>query len=311
MKYLDLHTDALTKVEGVFQVTRENLLRGGCFFQCFAAFVEDPRDAFAEASALAEKFDAMCKAEGYHPVRRRADIRGGAVNAMLTVEGGGAIAGSLEKLEALYRRGVRMMTLTWNFPNAIGWPNWIGTRGGSLGHGGRKIRQTAHGLTPFGHAVVEKMGELGMLVDVSHGSDRLFFDVAARSRETHIPFVASHAGADAVFAHARNLTDAELRALADAGGAVGLDFCAAFLSDDRSAAGQREALLAHARHIVDVGGEDVLAVGSDFDGIPENAYMKSAAEMPCFLEDLGEIFPPRVVEKIAYANALRVIGEVL
>lgn len=290
MKYVDLHTDALTQ-EGVLSVTKKTLEAGGCLLQCFAAFT--PRGGMAETLALCDKFDAMCAENGYRAARRIADL-GEPVNALLTVEGGGAIEGKIENLERLYARGVRLLTLTWNHANEIGSP-----------HG------QSGGLTSFGQKVLERMGELGMVADVSHGSAELFQDVAAWSRRTKIPFVASHSNAAACFAHSRNLSDGQIKTLADCGGVAGLCFFADFLSADKSAEGQREALLTHAEHIVRTGGEDVLAIGSDFDGIPQNAYMKSAADMPRLLDDLCGIFPSRVVEKIACGNALRALKEAI
>ncbi len=302
MKYIDLHCDALTS-EGVLQVTKENLRRGGCMLQCFAAFVNvqkcTPAGRFARAVFLCEKFDKMCKEEGYRVVRKFSDIEEGKLNAMLTVEEGGAIEGSLEKLEELYFRGVRMMTLTWNFENEIGAANASAFAA---------PQNTPTGLTAFGRSAAERMKELGMIADVSHGSDRLVKDVAEIMRG---PFAASHSNARSVFPHPRNLGDREIRLIADSGGVIGLNFFADFLSPDRSAAGQKEAILAHAEHIIKVGGEDVLAIGSDFDGIPENPYLKNPSFMPEFIMELQKKFGGDAAEKICRKNALRVFREVL
>lgn len=306
MKYVDLHCDALTKTEGVFQVTKETLRRGGCLLQCFAAFVDQgeyaPGERYARAVSLCEAFDEMCGREGYNPVRKFSDLREGRLNAMLTAEEGGAIEGSLEKLEDLYRRGVRMMTLTWNYRNEIGTP----ASPVSMEEGGKE-----RGLTAFGRRAAERMQELGMIIDVSHASGEVFADVAEISGRSKIPFVASHSNAAGVFPHPRNLTDGEIRMLADRGGVTGLNLFADFLSADRTQEGQREALLAHARHILRTGGEDVLALGTDFDGIPANPYVQSAAELPRLLRTLSDGLGPRIAEKIACGNALRVLREVL
>ncbi len=386
MKYIDLHTDALTK-EGVLSVTKETLTAGGCFLECFACFT--PHGGLSETLKLCNKFEKMCISSGYRWVKKAEDLEGEGIHAMLTVEGGEAIEGDLKNLDILYEKGVRMMTLVWNFDNELG-----GTHGeraatdapsahpersegshrpadfvlgdpsvATLPQDERKsnpFAPSAHpersegshrstdfvlgdpsvvtlpqderastdfvlgdpsvatlpqnergtrGLTPFGRETVEKMGELHMLVDVSHGSDELFSDVAAWSKARGIPFVASHSDARAVLAHTRNLSDGQIKLLADCGGVMGLNFYDGFLSSDKSAAGQKTALIAHISHILKVGGEDVLAIGSDFDGIPQNAYMKTAADMPRFIGDMCEVFPPRIVEKIAYANAERVIRE--
>lgn len=309
MKYIDLHCDALT-TEGVLQVTKENLRKGGCLLQCFAAFIHERDNRFERTLALAEKFDALCKREDFHPVRKGTDIKDGKLNAMFTVEEGGAIEGSLEKLEKLYERGVRMMTLVWNYPNEIGFPNFPDYEGLKSGRTSPYVREKERGLTSFGRQAVERMCEQKMLVDVSHGSDRLAEDVAAICKEKGMPFVASHSGAAEVCPWARNLEDKQIRLIADCGGVVGLDFCADFTSSDQTPEGQRAALLAHAEHILRTGGEDVLAIGSDFDGIPENPYLKNPAHLPSFFEELAKKFGERIAEKIASGNVLRVFREI-
>ncbi len=304
MKYCDLHCDALTN-EGVLQVTKQSLTQGGCRLQCFAAFISAREDRFAQAIALADAFGALCSENGYHPVRRTGEL-GDGINALLTVEDGGAIEGDLQKLETLYSRGVRMMTLTWNYPNEIGFPAFPDYDALCSGSLSLRVREKERGLTRFGFSCLEKMKELGMIADVSHGSDRLVSDAAKIGN----PFVASHSGARSVYDCARNLTDEGIRAVAESGGVIGLDFCADFLSDDKSAEGQRAALIAHARAILNAGGEDSLAIGSDFDGIPENPYLKNPADVPRLLEAFGKIFGARVTEKIACGNFMRVFSAV-
>ena len=155
---------------------------------------------------------------------------------------------------------------------------------------------------------VDRMIDLGIVPDVSHGSDKLLSDVAAICKRKGASFAASHSGAAEVFPHARNLTDGGIRLIAESGGVVGLDFCAAFLSRDESPEGQRAALLAHAEHIIRAGGESVLAIGSDFDGIPENPYLKNPADLPKFFGDLKKKFGERIAEKILFGNAKRLLN---
>lgn len=309
MKYCDLHCDALTQ-EGEKQVTAEALRRGGCLLQCFAAFISPRERRFQTATALADDFDTLCREEGMHPVRSFSDLRPDKLNALFTVEEGGAVEGKAENIDALYARGMRMMTLTWNYQNEIGFPNFPDYEALQTGRATLDMRETERGLTAFGRAAVERMFALGIIADVSHGSDKLFYDVAALSKSHDKPFAASHSGANSVYSCARNLTDEQIRMLADCGGVVGLDFCADFLSLDQSAEGQREAVLAHARAIVNAGGEDVLAIGSDFDGIPPNPYLKSPLDMPKLLEDLQREFGSARTEKFACQNFLRLFREV-
>ena len=301
MKYIDLHCDALTQ-EGVLQVTKQRLQAGGCLLQCFAAFVGG--GGFARFLRLADAFDAMCLREGYH--RAENGLVADGVNAMLTVEGD-ALEGDIGRLDALYARGVRIMGFVWNTPASLGYPNFPDYAGLCAGRVPFCVRETRRGLTPFGREALVKMQEMGMLADVSHASDALFWEVAARRR----PFVATHAGAAAVHDVARNLTNAQIAALADCGGVIGLDFCADFLSEDTTAFGQREAMLAHAKAIVAAGGEDVLALGSDFDGIPANAYVPDPSYMPRFLEALSAAIGARAAQKAARDNVLRLFHETI
>lgn len=272
--------------------------------QCFAAFLATPENAFRQANMLADSFYAFCERENINPIVSAKELRAG-VNAVLTVENGSAIEGSLEKLASLYERGVRMMTLTWNYENELGYPCFPEYEGLFTGKYTLADREEKRGLKPFGFECVEKMNELNMLIDVSHGSDKLVKDVAAISKK---PFVASHSGARSAFDCARNLTDEGIRLIAESGGVVGLCFCADFLSNDLSEEGQREALLAHARAIVNAGGEDCLALGSDFDGMPENPYIKNPACVPKLLSLLEGEFGPRRAEKFAFENFMRVLS---
>ena len=144
----------------------------------------------------------------------RAAAARGHVATLLGVEGGHAIEHSLAKLDSLYRLGVRYMTLTWNNGN-----DWAGASMDPKRHGG---------LSEFGRRVVRRMNELGMLVDVSHVSDATLRDVLATT--TH-PVIASHSACRALAHHPRNLTDEQLRALAQHGGVVGINFYPVFLDD--------------------------------------------------------------------------------
>lgn len=168
----------------------------------------------------------------------------------------------------------------------------------------------ARGLKPFGLDAVEAMNGLEILIDVSHLSDGGFWDVAKRSKK---PFVASHSNARALSPHPRNLTDDMIRALADAGGVMGLNFAPKFLSVD--AAGTKssiEQLCRLIEHVRRAGGIDCIAVGSDFDGIRGELEVADASRMPALFEGLRRRgFADGEIEKIAFQNARRVIGEAM
>ena len=141
--------------------------------------------------------------------------------ALLTVEEGGVLNGNRNRLEELYQRGVRLITLTWNYENCIGYPN------------SRNAQEMQKGLKSFGKQMVEEMNERGMLVDVSHLSDGGFWDCIRLSKK---PIIASHSNARALCAHPRNLSDEMLCALGECGGVVGLNFLSAVFT---KAIGQR------------------------------------------------------------------------
>lgn len=301
MTYFDLHCDALSAAAPT--VTNESLKKSGCALQCFAAFVPEGENRFLRASALMTQFDSLCSESGFHPVKNKGDLSASGIKALLSIEGGGAIEGSLNKMEEFFSRGVRLMTLTWNDPNELAFPNFL--------KGRTDFREKQKGLTDFGRAAVERMCDLGIAADVSHGSDRTLFDVAAVCKAKGKPFLASHSNAASVYPHPRNLEDEEIRLIADCGGAVGLNFCMDFLSDDHSREGQRKALLSHAAHILNVGGEDVLCLGSDFDGTEPNSYLPNPCFVPDFLKALAGKFSERLAEKIAVGNARRFLFETL
>ena len=148
-----------------------------------------------------------------------ADIRRaktlGKVCALMGIEGGYAIENDLSALREFYRLGVRYMTLTHNVTH-----DWADAHNDTPKN---------NGLSPFGKQVVRKMNELGMMVDISHVSDRTFFNALTISRA---PVIASHSSSRALTDHARNMTDDMLRAMKDNGGVVMVNFYSVFIDDD-------------------------------------------------------------------------------
>lgn len=281
------------------------LQTGGALLQCFAIFA--PAQPVGELSSVGGTPEAVYQEshawftreleenrESMGPVRCMEDVARnqaqGKISAMLTLEDG-AVIREVSQVDQLYAQGVRMVALTWNFPNGLGHPN------------STDPTEMGQGLTPLGRAVVERMEEVGMVVDVSHLSDGGFWDVAAQCKR---PFVASHSNARALTDHPRNLTDSMLKALADHGGVVGLNFYNLFLGE----AGDTtcEAILRHAQHIRKVAGVEALALGSDFDGISCGLEFKDYAGYPRLLRALERCFTPRELDRITHENALRVFA---
>lgn len=311
------------------------LRKSGYLLQNFALYVDktgsgDPWDKVQELYALyLEELEK--NKDIIAPVHRFEDIAEnesqGLLSSLLTVEEGGVCKGEIEKLCKLYEQGVRMMTLTWNYPNEIGFPNLNGSRGRRLQEmaadvdGDERERvvkaylntpDRENGLTEKGFEFVSKMEELGMIVDVSHLSDGGFYDVLSCTTK---PFVASHSNARAICPCARNMTDDMIRRLAERGGVMGLNFCADFLTQLPVGVhnpGTVGAIVEHAKHIVNVGGIEVLGLGSDFDGIATHEELPDAGKMHLMYEALkAGGFRDSEVDKIFRENVLRVYKDVL
>ncbi len=341
---VDMHCDTISRIrdcrrEGKSVGLRQNelhidlmrLKEKGYLLQNFALFVflgsgEDP---WEQLQALYQIYqEEMERSQDLiAPVYRFADIeknrREGKLSSLLTVEEGAVCKGEISKLDRLYEMGVRMMTLTWNFPNELGFPNLDREMGKKIRAAGKNVteaQQKAYfntpnerdGLTETGKEFVARMEELGMIPDVSHLSDAGFWDVC---RCTKKPFAASHSNARKVCPHVRNLTDEMIRALAERGGVTGLNFCADFLIQKpigMENPGTIGDIVAHAKHICKVGGIEVLGLGSDFDGIDTHEELQGAQGMDRLADALVKGgFTPSQVDKIFFENVLRLYRDTL
>ena len=222
----------------------------------------------------------------------------GKLSAFLTIEDGRSIAGKLDNIDEYYDLGVLLISLTWNMPNCLGSPN------------SSNPEIMRRGLTDFGKEAVAYMEEKGVLVDVSHLSDGGFYDVADICKK---PYIASHSNCRALSPHQRNLTDDMIRRLAQKGGVAGINFGAEFLNEDiRLKESRIERIVSHILHMMKCGGEDCLAIGTDFDGITGEFEIGSPKKMQSLFEGLRRVkITERQIEKLAYKNAERVIGEVM
>ncbi len=198
-------------------------------------------------------------------------------------------------LSHVYEKGVRLITLTWNYENFFGFPN-------------SKIATIMNkGLKPLGLLAVEIMNELGIIVDVSHLSDAGFYDVASTSKK---PFIASHSNTRAITPHERNLTDDMIKIIANNGGVIGINFCSDFLGT--SDVSKISDTIAHIKHIINIGGSECIALGTDFDGIDNECEIKDIGHINTLFEEIRKQgIKHSQIEKIAYMNAERLIIEVL
>lgn len=334
MQIADMHCDTIERLlryqrQGQKQGLRENdchidLLRmkaGGYLIQNFALFVNAKtcEDPWEEVCLLYRLYREEMEKNNdlIAPVLRMEDIganaASGRMSAMLTVEEGAVCRGELSRLQKLYEMGVRMMTLTWNYKNELGSPGLDITKGWKAWESCRKISaNVTDGLTERGREFVAEMEKLGMIVDVSHLSDAGFYEVLNITKN---PFVASHSNARALCPVPRNLSDDMIRKLAERGGVMGLNFCADFLKSVPAGTpnpGSLTEIANHARHITDVGGMEVLGLGSDFDGIDTNEGIPHAGRMEDLWESLRRAgYTESELDKIFGQNVLRVYEEIL
>ncbi|QSX08100.1 dipeptidase [Alkalibacter rhizosphaerae] len=316
MRIIDLHCDTMARLHkdksatilaNDFSVDLNKLKKGQVDTQFFAMFLnlekiqesgEEPYpyllDFYKTVDlALKSAKTTLNKATNMDDVEQ--NRQDNTISAILTIEEGGFLQGDICRLDQAYDMGVRLITLTWNYENCIGFPNY------------KDPAIMDKGLKPFGFEVVEAMNEKGMIVDVSHLSDGGFFDCIRHSKK---PVIASHSNCRALTNVTRNMTDDMIRLLADKGGVMGLNFAPMFLGPDQTS--RVDDMVAHVLHMKNVGGEDVLALGSDFDGIGGVLEIDSSGDLMRLVEALGRSgMSDTTLEKFCWRNAQRVMEDCL
>ena len=329
MKVIDMHCDTISELfyrreagkaysllKNDCHIDLERMKKGDYCLQNFALFTELTKHErpFEYCMKLVDLFyteiakheDLIGVVTCYEDIER--NRKEGKMSALLTIEEGGVCQGEIAFLRNFYRLGVRMMTLTWNHKNELASPNRIWQE-----HGEAFFEpDTEHGLTEKGIEFVNEMEALGMIVDISHLSDAGIEDVF---RYTKKPFVASHSNARTVASNPRNLTDDMIRRLSERGGVAGLNYCAAFLYDwkkEDTVLSRVEHMIAHIKHMKQVGGIQCIGLGSDFDGIGGELEMKSPEDLPILEAAMNKAgFTESEIEAVFYKNVLRVYEEFL
>ncbi len=276
-------------------------LRDGGVAGQFFSFWTTPYPERGCARSVTKQLDALDVAMAKNPselawTRTGAEVRAAKANGQIAalggIEGGQALESSLEPIEAFSRRGVRYLGLLHFSQNAIGRP--------AKGRGA----SGTEGLTGFGRDVVRECERCGVIVDLAHINRRGFFDALEVAT---LPPMVSHTGVLGVHEHWRNIDDAQLRAIADKGGCVGIIFARKYLGSSSI-----DSVVDHLLHVIDIAGDDAPALGSDFDGFvvpPEG--LEDVAALPNLTVALSRRgVPPRVLEKILGANVLRVLDAV-
>jgi membrane dipeptidase len=265
----------------------DDLLCGGVALQFFACWIDTALASppLHQCLAMIDAYERMLDAHSeLVPLTRDFVPESGKIAAVLSVEGGEALDGSMAVLRVLYRLGVRALTLTWNENNELA--------GAAMGRGNK-------GLSAIGRDIVDEMCALGVAIDVSHLSDRGIEQVLARTTR---PVFASHSNARGAHDHARSLSDALIREIANQGGTVGINFYYQQLT--KSSEASIEDIVRHICRVVEIGGIGCCAIGSDLDGMQQYPKdFKTSRDYPALFEALlRRGFSEAEVYRIAYQN---------
>ena len=299
----DAHNDSLTEREDLEALTSRlsdghwDLVRfaeGGGRWQIAAIFTP-PR--FSGIEALAYALNHLERAlewverhrDKVRLILNKRDLKDdGRIGILLSLEGASPIAGRVEFLRLLFRLGIRCLTLTWNHRNELA--------------DGVGVGDAAGGLTEAGKAVVAECERLGIAVDVSHLSERSFWDLM---RVATKPVFASHSNFRSLCDHPRNLTDEQAKAIADKGGVICLTFVPTFVGGDLAQ------FVRHYFHGVELIGEKALGLGSDFDGC-RNPVLPDASAFPQLAQVLRQSgVSSSALKSLFHANLLRYFRKIL
>lgn len=356
---VDSHNDILTasiekkvsmddNLKGKTHSDLQRWKEGGLDVQLFSVWCDGEKpEPYQFANREMDILDAIVQKNPTKIVRIRNTrelnqaVKEGKIAAMFGVEGGHMIENSIEKLEHLFARGARYMTLTWN--NSTPWATsaWDETSKKD------SLAKTHKGLTEFGRSVVKRMNELGMMVDLSHVGEQTFWDAIAITTK---PVIVSHSNAYALCPVPRNLKDDQILAVGKNGGVISLNFFSGFVDsnyrkkdarfqlahkaeiDSLKASGMQteyaitlvtekyaeealdarptlEQLLQHLDHIVALIGTEHVGLGSDFDGISSAPKgLDDVTSYPIITRALLERgYTPKQVTQILGGNILRVL----
>ena len=299
MQLLD-HPDSGDLYRNTWKIDIEKLQKAHSKAQDFALFINlgktnDPYGRYEEMRNLCTT-QIHLYGEHIQHVLSYQDVesvyKSGKIGALMSIEEGGVLGGDLDKLKQAYQDGVRLITLTWNYPNGLGEP-----------HCGEQHKK----LTSKGVEFVEAMQDLGIIVDCSHLNDA---GTEQLGDILDVPFVASHSNAREVTAHTRNLPDNLIKLIANKGGVIGLNFAQSFLGT--SPISRIEDIVKHGLYLINKGGENVVALGTDFDGIKPDTEIKDTSEMYRLYDAFKEAgLSEEQCEKLFWKNADRLLKEIL
>ena len=301
MRFFDLHCDTLYKMvaekQGIykndFHVSLSKASEYNPYIGCFAVWIPDElrgneafkflekcvNKLFAEEKKLKGEFEICKTSKDLENVLIK-----GKKGVILTLEGSAALMGDISKVKFIHDIGVKIVTLTWN---------------GSCEAGDGVGVSNARGLTQFGRELVSALEKSGIIIDISHASERLFYDVCHFSSK---PFIATHSNSKSICNHRRNLSDDQFKIIRDLGGIVGVTFCDSFLKEAGDSS--FDDILRHMDYFLSLDGKDTICIGSDFDGSNIPKMMYGIESMEALYEYfLKKNYKSEILDKIFFGNA--------
>ena len=295
MKVFDLHCDTLFKanetnhsiIRNDFEFSLEKAKQYDNYTQVMAIWIPDEyrnEKAFALAENCYTRLQKELQLQDIFQKCNNYTLKKSNYTIILSVEGGAVLGGDIKKVKRLKEMGVRFLTLTWNGSNEIG--DGI-------------LCDNPKGLTDFGKKLIPELEKHQIVIDVSHASEPLFYDVVEYSKK---PFVATHSNSRKYCQHKRNLTDEQFQLICQRGGIVGLNFHRYFITDNGKA--KFSDLQNHLDHFLSLGGENHISLGSDFDGAEMPECIKGAESIATFYDYLlSQNYNETLLQKIFYDNA--------
>jgi membrane dipeptidase len=303
LKLIDGHCDVLWKMlhdehlsfddAEQLHVTETRLKATQHCIQNFAIFDMPPSSYRSVQRAIMRFREDVLTRPGFTHILSKRHLEtvwnSGDVGALLSLESVDGLEGEPTRIDELFRLGVRIMSLTWNDAN------WAAT--GCLA-------ATDEGIHAKGYVLLERCAELGMIIDVSHASDRTFWQLLETVEK---PLIATHSNCRTILPHPRNLTDEQIKAIIARDGMIGLNFVPMFLAPNNANVSD---FLRHLDHVLSLGGEHHIGFGSDFDGIDKPMHgMEHAGMYQDLYETLSKHYTYSFLERFFWQNWLHFLSQ--
>lgn len=264
---------------------REKMLKGNVTLQTFAMFTGSKGPTGTPYQDAIDMLNCKDQLNVELYLKKLPEQMPKQPSGVISIEGGEALEGKLQRLDEFYEKaGIRMIALTWNWENEIGYPAKLGPN---------------PGLKPFGIELLKKMDELAIYADVSHLNEAGFWDVY---ENMNLPPIASHSNCRELCDVPRNLYKTQIKAIIEKKGYIGINFYTHFLT--KNGTSQISDVLRHIDYIYELGGEDILGFGSDFDGI--ESWPEGLSDSSCFPKLINALlksgYKEEQVEKMAGKN---------